>query len=69
MQKYANLANWPTEIQPSMQIQSKGSCEINEIRKSEENSEVGGWVMLQVGFFCGNFVCFLYNINPKNEIW
>ena len=41
MQKYANLANWLTEIQPSMQVQSKGSCEINEIRKSEENSEVG----------------------------
>ena len=51
MQKYANLANWLTEIQPSMQVQSKGSCEIN--------SEVGGWVKLQVGFFCGNFVCFL----------
>ena len=46
-----------------------------KFRKSEKNSEFGGWVKPQIGFFWGEMLCFcifcvvfiFLNVSKKNE--
>ena len=53
---------------------AKGFCQVKKIQKSEKNSEVGGWVKPQLGFFFFDFLCFLCcfhvsNVKKKIKNW